>query len=296
MEVLEITQSLVKPTVITRVWHRLQERLRNPDLRRHAARLIALARPAPSSTRAASERAPAAVELQRDGVTMLPGLIGGQEIAELREALSAFPCFDPWKNADSVEFPHDQIPPGTHVAQIREAPRLQRLHEIALDSRIIGLVENYFGCRPYLDSIQAWWSISGNNEAEEAENFHRDNDSIRFLKLFLYATDVGPDNGPHVYVAGSHAEPLLTQRRRLSDAEVEQAFGRDRIRTMTGVAGDAFLEDTYGIHKGQLPVAGKRLLIQFRYSITETVFRSPLMVSSPLNAKATAATSLIHER
>ena len=225
-----------------------------------------------------------------------PGLIGGQEIAELREALSAFPCFDPWKNADSVEFPHDQIPPGTHVAQIREAPRLQRLHEIALDSRIIGLVENYFGCRPYLDSIQAWWSISGNNEAEEAENFHRDNDSIRFLKLFLYATDVGPDNGPHVYVAGSHAEPLLTQRRRLSDAEVEQAFGRDRIRTMTGVAGDAFLEDTYGIHKGQLPVAGKRLLIQFRYSITETVFRSPLMVSSPLNAKATAATSLIHER
>lgn len=295
MEVLEITQTLVKPTIITRVWHRLQERLRDPDLRRRAARLIALARPAPSP-RTESWSTTAAAELQRDGVSMLPGLISRQEIADLREALSAFPCFDPWKNAGTAEFKHDSIPSGTHVAQIREAPRLRRLHEIALDSRIIGLVESYFGCRPYLDSIQAWWSISGNNEAEEAENFHRDNDSIRFLKLFLYATDVGPDNGPHVYVAGSHAEPILTQKRRLSDAEVEQAFGRDRIRTMTGVAGDAFLEDTYGIHKGQLPVDGTRLLIQFRYSVTETVFRSPLLVSSPFNVEATCATSLIHER
>jgi hypothetical protein len=151
------------------------------------------------------------------------------------------------------------------------------------------LVTDYFGCTPYLDSIQAWWSISGHDEPEEAERFHRDNDSIRFLKFFLYLTDVSAENGPHVYAAGSHRSSRLIERRRLSDQEVHDAFGAD-ILSMTGSSGDAFLEDTFGIHKGQLPRSGRRLLVQFRYSVTETIFRSPILVA------ASPYVSLIHER
>lgn len=36
--------------------------------------------------------------------------------------------------------------------------------------------------------------------------------------------------------------------------------------TLTGSKGSSFIEDTYGIHKGQLPLEGKRLLLQIQYS------------------------------
>ena len=286
---LDITRSSIKPTIRTRLFHRFQERIRHPQWRLRVARVLALAQPG-----ARVDKSSVLVdELHREGIAVFPGFITTAEANDLRAALEQFKCFDPWR-VGLGEFPHDQVPSGTHVAQIREAPRLARLHALANDSRVIDLVSAYFNCKPCLDSIQAWWSLSGNEEPEEAENFHRDNDAIRFLKLFIYATDVGEENGPHVYVAGSHKDPKLTARRRLADTEVEQAFGPKAIRVMTGQAGDAFLEDTFGIHKGQLPRTGRRLLIQFRYSVTETVFRSPIAVAKPYDGASPRTTSLLH--
>lgn len=291
MKMLEVLRTDVKPTLTTRAWHRAQEKLRHPKLRALVSRLLAIGRP---YSRLRPVDAQALEELQSDGFTMLTGFVSTTEIAQIGEALRSLPCFDPWR-VQLGDFNCDQIPDHTHVAQIRMAPRLARLHELANDPKVIGIVSSYFGCQPYLDSIQAWWSLSGHQEPEEAENFHRDSDSIRFLKFFLYATDVGPTNGPHVFVAGSHSSPRLNKRGRLSDQEVENTFGREAIRYMTGVAGDGFLEDTYGIHKGQLPQDGRRLLIQFRYSVTETVFRSALIVAPSEYYQPKLITSLLHE-
>ncbi|GAB3459669.1 hypothetical protein GCM10027321_17940 [Massilia terrae] len=201
------------------------------------------------------------------------------------------PCFDPW-NRKAGEFSFDVPPEGTHVGQIRLAPTLESLHELAMDDRIVDLATGYFNAKPYLDSIQAWWSYSGNETPQEAENFHRDNDGIRFLKFFIYMTDVGEANGPHVFVEGSPRSPVLTQLGRLGDAQVEEAFGKEKILVMIGKAGDAFLEDTFGIHKGQLPREGCRLLVQFRYATAETQFRSPVVVVRP-NPKKSSITSLV---
>ena len=290
MKLLAIEKKGVQPTLITRAWHRVQERVRSPATRGRLAKMITWLRPrgAPANTDIGI------AELKKHGVCMMPGFMNDAEIAKLRTALSEFNCFDPWRE-HLGEFRHDQIPQGTHVAQIPCAAQIEQLHAIAYDRRLIDLVTAYFGCRPYLDSIQAWWSVSGNDEPEEAENFHRDNDSIRFLKFFLYATEVGEENGPHVFVAGSHVQNTLTEHRRLSDSEVKAAFGVERIRIMTGKAGDAFMEDTFGIHKGQLPKSGKRLLIQFRYSVTESIFRSPLIVAPAADIQPELATSLIND-
>jgi hypothetical protein len=289
MTLLPIIRSAVKPSLTIRIWHRLQERIRHPRLRQATATAVGMFR-----GRAEGPVANAHLrELQSEGCTFFPALIAPAEVDQIRQALERMACFDPWRAALG-NFTHDKIPAGTHVAQIREAASLDILHRLALDSRLISLAGSYFGCKPYLDSIQAWWSLAGNDTPQEAENFHRDNDSIRFLKLFLYITDVGPENGPHVYVFGSHASSKLTVRRRLSDAEVAAAFGAS-VREIGGSAGDAFLEDTFGIHKGQLPIAGRRLLVQFRYSISETVFRSPLIVAPSAHYNPKQVTSLIYE-
>jgi hypothetical protein len=218
--------------------------------------------------------------IRRDGVAFFPGFISHEQARALGELLSGFECQDPWR-AHLGEFRLAAAPPGTHVADIPAAPTLLALQQLALDPRLLEMAAMYFECRPYLDSVQAWWSLSGNESPQEAENFHRDNDSIRFLKFFLYLTEVDSESGPHKFVVGSHREGKLLERRRHTDEEVVAAFGPGRVLEIGGKPGDAFMEDTFGLHKGQLPRSRNRLLVQFRYSVTPTVFRSPIVVASP---------------
>jgi hypothetical protein len=287
-EILKVARRSVKPSYAIRAWHRVQERVRSPRARRAIARVVALFRPGVHHVH--DERD---AQLLSSGFVLMPGFLSSERAKELRDLIAGYDCMDPWK-PELGSFRHDSAPRGVHVADVPAAPCISALHEIAYDPRLLSLVSGYFGCRPYLDSIQVWWSLTGNMEPEEAENFHRDNDSIRFLKLFLYLTDVEETDGPHKFVIGSHRIGKLLARRRFSDAEVEGAFGADSVKTFTGVAGDAFIEDTWGIHKGQLPQKGKRLLAQIRYSIMPTVFRSPVLLEAVPEFDRRAVSSLLH--
>lgn len=288
-EVLPLKRKISRPSIPVYLFHIMQERIRHPRTRKRVSDALARFRP-----KSGLNPHPDMAVLNRDGILMFPGYITGEHVAELRKVLTAMACRDPWK-PDRGTFALADAPAGTHVADIAEAPLLKAAHEIAFDERLLALAAQYFGSVPYVDSIQAWWSLSGNDEPEEAENFHRDNDSIRFLKFFLYLTDVGDEQGPHKFVRGSHTDPQLLGKNRLTDEQVEAAFGSARIITIKGKAGDAFIEDTFGVHKGQLPVSGRRLLLQVRYSITPTIFRSRLTVSGHAPVPASSSISLIHE-
>lgn len=289
-EQLPVGRQGVPPRYWIRAFHRFQERIRHPGHREHLARLISLGRPTVLREESEADR-----ELRRDGVAHFNRYLDPEHAIALRALLETFECEDPWK-PERGAFRIEDAPPNTHVADIPAAPTLRALHDIAFDPTLLRMAASYFGCRPYVDSIQAWWSLSGNSEPEEAENFHRDNDSIRFLKFFLYLTQVGDDDGPHRFVSGSHLEPRALDRRRLSDTEVEDAFGADRILTMRGNPGDAFMEDTWGVHKGQLPMAGRRLLVQVRYSIMPSVFCSRTLINGQPPVGTEEADSLLHLR
>jgi hypothetical protein len=129
------------------------------------------------------------------------------------------------------------------------------------------------GCKPTIGYMTAWWSIpTADGVPRHAENFHRDVDDLKFIKLFVYLTDVAAENGPHEFIRGSHADGTLGRIRRYTDEEVRDAFGSDRIVRFTGPAGSAFLENTYGMHRG-LPVnEGRRLIFQVVYSLLPLVY------------------------
>jgi len=277
-----------RPSLRIYLLHRIQEGIRSPAARKRLANAISWLRPKVRDT------LPDITVLNRDGVMMFPGYLSPEQAGTLREILSAMTCRDPWK-PERGSFALAEAPEGTHVADIAEAPLLKAAHDIAFDERLLTIAAAYFGSVPYVDSIQAWWSLSGNDEPEEAENFHRDNDGVRFLKFFLYLTDVEDEHGPHRFVRGSQADPLLLAPRRYTDEEVEAAFGASRVLTMRGKAGDAFIEDTFGMHKGQLPLKGNRLLLQVRYSLTPTIFRSRLTVDAKAPTGGCPSISLIHE-
>lgn len=251
-------------------FHAVQEKIRPFRWRQRLARLIATTRPKLNTTEQVAEPLK---ELQKDGFVFLEGLVDDQWVARVRTQLEERLCQDRWRKELGL-FRHGAVPEQTHVADINDVIDIPEVLEIANHPRVLALVASYFGCAPTIDSVKAWWSMPGHDEAENEQYFHRDNDSIRFLKLFIYLTDVDMDSGPHTYVRGSHVGDGCYALRRYRDDEVAAAFGSDRILQMVGEAGTTFIEDTYGIHKGQLPARKRRLLLQVRYSVVPSIFMS----------------------
>ena len=138
---------------------------------------------------------------------------------------------------------------------------------------MLSIVSGFLGAKPTISLITAWWSMPHKDgKAEEAELFHRDVDDIRFVKLFCYLTDVDEVSGPHVFVPGSQNVDRLTKIRRYQDREILDAFGEKSLITFTGKAGTAFLENTYGFHRGVPPTQKPRLLFQVLYSLRNSIY------------------------
>lgn len=142
--------------------------------------------------------------------------------------------------------------------------RCPHLLALANDPSILAMAEAYLGCRPTLSMLSVRRSRPGGEEAGAGQRFHRDVDDWRIFKLFVYLSDVGDAGGPHVYVEGSHRRPGSLRLRPIAEDEAP-ALGR--VVRITGARGFGFVADTYGIHRGEPPRAGVRLLAQMSYSI-----------------------------
>jgi hypothetical protein len=235
-----------------------------PRARARIARTVAMFRPktpgfVPSAAARAWHRA-----LEEDGITpALPDLPPGW-IADMRRHFETVPCNDPYR-PHLGSFRWDAVPGGeTNMgyfspAQIIEAPHVLDLFN---DPRVLETAELFLGCKPMIDNIGCWWSYGGRPAAKGTQRYHRDFDSLRGFKLFLYLTDVDKAAGPHVFMKGSHASPLLDTGRAQSDEAVRTVFGAANEVTVTGPAGTWFLADTFGFHKGALPRTGTRLILE----------------------------------
>lgn len=208
--------------------------------------------------------------LLADGIASIGRPLDAQQCADLVAYFSALDVHDPYR-PDAPRF--KPLGPGRHAhahiahhdpADIVRAPALMAL---ANRPDVLAAVQLFLGCKPTLAYLAAWWSYATPLGAQQAEFFHRDVDDWRFVKLFVYLTDVDADSGPHVYVSRSAVSPQLAQIRRFNDDEVAANFPADQVLTVTGRAGDAFLEDTFGIHKGQPVAKGHRLMFQAVYSM-----------------------------
>ena len=141
---------------------------------------------------------------------------------------------------------------------------------IALDGTFAEIAGAYFRCLPVYDFTAMWWTtrFGSKHYSQAAQEFHFDMDRLAFLKFFIYLTDVTPDSGPHVFVAGSHrAKPdALAEPSRFDDALVQAHYPAEDIRQLCGPAGTIFAVDTVGIHKGMPVVAGDRLAFQVEFA------------------------------
>jgi hypothetical protein len=142
------------------------------------------------------------------------------------------------------------------------------------DHSLIAVAQSYLRSQPVLDIITMWWHTTFSKEpnSEAAQFFHFDMDRLRWLKFFFYLTDVGPENGPHTFVSGSHRingipKPLLKKGyARLSDDEVAAHYSKEDFIEFVGPRGTIIAEDTRGLHKGRHVEKGDRLVFQLQFS------------------------------
>jgi len=150
----------------------------------------------------------------------------------------------------------------------------ERVQALLIDPVILSIVQAYLQCEPVADMLSMWWSTAfkGKADGEAAQLYHFDMDRIKWLKVFVYLTDVGADNGPHYFVSGSQRTGGIPQEllkkgyARLQDEEVARHYSVQDVVEVTAARGSILIEDTRGLHKGQHVRNGHRLLLQYQFS------------------------------
>lgn len=184
--------------------------------------------------------------------------------------------------------------PANPVGRVYDIPetdswQIPAYQRIIADPVFINVSQAYLNAASTLKNVNLWWSSAIAGEIDKdadhaAQMFHFDYDPApRWLKFFVYVTDVTDENGPHTFVRGSHRlrqekmrEILSRGYVRISDAEIAGVCGRDNVVELAGPKGTVLAVDTMGFHKGKPPISGYRLLAQLEYA-------SPLFVQSASN-------------
>ncbi len=207
--------------------------------------------------------------LQSDGIVNDMPPIPADQLRNIQNFFKSELCHDPyrphlgkfnWDRVPSIEcnmamYTSEQIVSAPHVMQLFNSPHL------------LNLAEAYIGCKPTLDNIGCWWSYGERSIAKGTQKFHRDFDSIAGFKVFFYLTDVGPEQGPHEYVRGSHRDQLIDTGAAISEELLWQNYDPKSALIVAGQAGGSFIADTFGIHRGQLPKIGFRLILSAQYNL-----------------------------
>ena len=144
-------------------------------------------------------------------------------------------------------------------------------------------IEKIIGNKVYLLTVDAWITLpvpKFKNEYElmtvheDTQNWHRDVDNLRDLKVMIYLNDVISENdGPFQIIEGTNAFNYFNFfnyidkiKFRVSNKYVLQKY-TDKLMTFTGKKGTCFLVDTRALHRGK-PIKKEkyRIVLQLYYS------------------------------
>jgi hypothetical protein len=153
------------------------------------------------------------------------------------------------------------------------------------DPAILAIAGAYLGTRPLPLRSRLWWSFRADRATATMRSvysqdcFHFDLDDWRAIKFFFYITNVGPENGPHVYVRKSHRDRSMLDQlspfKSRSDRHVVNRYGRDNLVVKHGPAGTGFVQDPFGFHTGTSVTGGGRLILEVEYGVSRIPLAGP---------------------
>lgn len=233
--------------------------------------------------------------LRADGVYVFKQRIPDAMVARMRDSALSVPASA--RGLDTPPAPYPRADPLVGRYDIDEDSTLASpdMQDYTSDPAFALIAGRYLEQPVIQDQTALWWTTT-RGTADAAMNawlFHQDRDRLSFLKFFAYLTDVGPDNGPHTYVRGTHLrvpKPLTTDGRKDDDL-VRSAGLWDRVVELTAPAGTVMAVDTSGLHKGQPPTQGDRCVLQVEFATS--LFGAP--IDYPVFAPSGLATDRYRE-
>jgi hypothetical protein len=139
--------------------------------------------------------------------------------------------------------------------------KLLSKHTDTNPEKILQIVISYLGYIPELYEIYIEKTVPvGDASPEYSQNWHRDPEEKKTLKVFLYLSDVNSDCGPFTYILRSQPTgksklsklyPQKLPHGSYPDAEdVKNSVGDNSYLVATGEIGTLIFCDTAGLHRG----------------------------------------------
>ena len=211
-------------------------------------------------------------KIKENGYYKFPNLLNDEQLQRLIRFSKATPAV-PRMAKDKTPVIYNGETPISPIYDFKsqalfEAPVVQQL---LLDKSILAVAQEYLGPAPVLDLLTMWWSTAACKDVDlskAAQLYHFDLDRLKFLKFFIYLSDVDTYNGPHCYIEKSHKIKPKQLRRdgRILDEELKALYPASDFKEITGPKGTILAVDTSGFHKGKPLEKGERLLFQMEFA------------------------------
>ena len=208
--------------------------------------------------------------IQRDGFYVFDRVVEKSITDAIRGFAEQAPCTARGSGTSPATYPRSSPAVGRYDFSEEISLQCAEVQEFATDPAMARIAQCYLGQPVLMDEVALWWTTAKRAEDANinAQLFHQDRDRLSFLKFFIYLTDVTPENGPHVYLKGSHRKiprQLRGDGRKTDDA-VRQSGLWENVVELTGPAGTIMAVDTIGLHKGKTPLTGDRLALENEFS------------------------------
>lgn len=215
--------------------------------------------------------------LKERGFYVFPRKLDAASCDELYQLAHHLPC-DVFPRSSQKVARYDPIAPISERYNVCESEMVKKraVQQLMCDYSILSAAQAYLDCAPVLDSVLLLWTVPflKTPSDEAAQLYHFDMDRLKWIKFFVYLTDVTTDTGPHCYVAKSHRpngqknDLLKRGYARLSDNDIAEHYPSKDVVEITGKRGTILSVDTRGFHKGKLPTIGHRLALELEFSIS----------------------------
>jgi hypothetical protein len=249
----------------------------NPQFRERAAAVAARVLPHSHPFHQSAEASGIAKCLREDGIAFMRGLLTASEVNDIVSYLRTKMCYDPLH----LEKPGFQAPQDAHSTcfdpyyTAEDMVCAPHLLDVANRPTVLEAIELVFGCKPTLSVMDCWWVLasydySDSEARRNAQMLHRDVDDWSQIKLFIYLTNVEANTGAHLFLKGSHRgqiAPGIAAGTRNVELEIARGSQAEKLLTVTGPAGTAWLENSFGLHVGTLPESGDRLTLAIAYTL-----------------------------
>jgi len=194
----------------------------------------------------------------------------------------------------------------THLNELGAMSVAHPISQIYLQNSVLQIAAMYYDELPKLRNVNLWLNPALNLDVEErhgSQFWHRDQESDRILKLFIYFGDAGADQGPTEYIRFSHSaatggskysflHPYPSSSGYPRENLLKERVEKSDFVSLQGREGQFLFLDTNGFHRGGTTISGRRRLSMGTYLRKNSSF---LDITSSLKPEASIPLSQLQQ-